>query len=52
MIRAVIKTIRRNNRIEFMNLPKSGYRPIKNFFLRNPLEKKLEGAVYEKSNHT
>lgn len=38
MVRAVIKTIRRNNRIEFMNLPKSGYGPIKNFFLRNPLK--------------
>ena len=38
MVCMVIKTIRRNNRVEFMNLPKSGYEPINNFFLRNPLE--------------
>ena len=30
-----------NNRIEFMTLTKSGYGPIKNFYLRNS----FEGAV-------
>lgn len=30
-----------------MDLPRSVYGPIKDFYLRNP----LEGAVYEKENH-
>jgi len=38
--------LRRNNQIEFMNLPKSGYGPIKNLDLRNPLEIK-GGSVQE-----
>jgi len=38
--------LRRNNQIEFMNLPKSGYGPIKNLDLRNPFEIK-GGSVQE-----
>jgi hypothetical protein len=34
-----------------MDLPWSGYVPINDFYIRNPLERR-EGAVYEKSNHT
>lgn len=41
----------KNNWIEFMDLPWSGYVPINDFYIRNPLERR-EGAVYEKSNHT
>jgi len=35
---------------DFMNLPKSDYGLIKNFFFET--DYKLEGGVYEKSNHT
>lgn len=38
---------RRNKRIEFMDLPKLVYGPLKGFYLRN----QFEGAVYEKSNY-
>ena len=30
-----------------MDLPRSGYVPINDFYIRNPLERR-EGAVYEK----
>lgn len=45
MIQMLNNIIRSNNQIEFMDLPGwSIYGPIKDFYLRNP----LEGVVHEK----